>query len=181
MSVLGHVAIGVVTARRITPPGDQAPMLGPRMVVLAALALLPDVDLLLHTLAPSITFLEHRAATHSIAFAAGIGALIAITVLARGSPRPMAWGLLAGAVVASHGLLDSVGNSNVGVALLWPFSDARILAPWHGLPNPTLEGLLTGRGVATLAVEFLVFLPFWLYAFWPRQPAAMGPAGRPGT
>jgi inner membrane protein len=172
MSVLGHVAIGVAAARRVTPGGEPQQRLGVHMVVLAALALLPDIDFLLHDAVPSIALLDHRAATHSLAFAVVVGGLIAPAIRVSGGQRPLCWGLLAGAVVASHGLLDSFGDSDLGVALLWPFSDARILAPWHVLPNPALGGLLTRVGLATLALEFLVFMPFWLYAFLPRSAGA---------
>jgi inner membrane protein len=169
MSILGHVAIGVATARLTTRAGQPSKTIRTRMVVLAALALLPDIDLVLQEIAPSVSMLQHRAATHSLAFAIGVGGTIALVVLARSGRRAAAWGFVAGAVVASHGLLDSLGDSNLGVALLWPFSNARLLAPWHVLPNPSLPGLLSTRGLAEVAIEFVLFLPFWLYAFLPRS------------
>jgi hypothetical protein len=48
MSILGHVAIGVATARLVAPPGKPSYVLRTRMVVLTALALLPDLDFLAH-------------------------------------------------------------------------------------------------------------------------------------
>lgn len=172
MSLLGHVAIGVATARRVTPADGPADVLPSRMVVLSTLALLPDVDFLLQALAPSVGFFDHRAATHSLAFALWIGAFAMIFLVATGRPRPLEWGLLATAVVASHGLLDSFGNTSLGVELFWPFSDARVLAPLHVLPNPNFQDLLTSRGLMDLGLEFLIFLPFWIYAFYPRRRAA---------
>jgi inner membrane protein len=139
------------------------------MVVLATLACLADVDFFFQALAPSVSFLDHRGATHSLVFAVGIGALATIVLAAKGRPRPLEWGVLTAAVVASHGLLDSLGNTTLGVALLWPFSDVRFLAPWHVLPNPNPQDLLTSRGLADLGIEFLIFLPFWIYAFFPRR------------
>jgi inner membrane protein len=171
MSLLGHIAIGVATARRVTPADEPAEVLPTRMVILAALAFLPDIDFLLQDLDPSASFLYHRGATHSLVFALCIGALAAIALVASGKPRPLAWGLLTAAVVASHGLLDSFGNSTLGVELLWPFSDVRLLAPWHVLPNPSFA-LLSRSGLATLLLEFVVFLPLWLYAFLPRRRSA---------
>jgi inner membrane protein len=169
MSLLGHVAIGVATARRTTPAGEPRKKLGTRIVVFSALALLPDVDFVLHRLAPSIAYLDHRGATHSLAFALGVGASVALVIVASGRGRPVAWGVIAGAVVASHGVLDCLGDTSLGVALFWPFSDARVLAPWHVLPNPALQGLFSSHGLAELGIEFLLFVPFWLYAFLPRR------------
>ena len=174
MSILGHIAIGVATARFITPAGQPSTNRGIRMVTLSALALLPDIDFLLHGIAPSARFLEHRGATHSFAIAVLVGASIALTIRVRGGRGPAMWGLVATAVVASHGLLDFVGDSSLGVALLWPFSDARLQAPWHVLPNPSLPGMVSTPGIAELALEFALFLPFWLYAFLPRRPRAAG-------
>jgi hypothetical protein len=80
------------------------------------------------------------------------------------------------AVVASHGLLDSFGNSTLGVTLFWPFSEAEYLAPVHVLPNPNFQDLLTLGGLADLGLEFLIFLPLWIYAFLPRRtrPSVVG-------
>ena len=169
MSLLGHVAIGVATARRVTPADQPPEVLGSRMAILATLAFLPDVDFLLQALAPRVDFFDHRAATHSLAFALWIGALAMIYLVATARPRALEWGLLTTAVVASHGLLDSFGNTTLGVELFWPFSDARVLAPLHVLPNPNFQDLLTSRGLADLGLEFLIFLPFWIYAFVPRR------------
>jgi inner membrane protein len=169
MSLLGHFAIGVATARRITPADQPTEVLQSRMLVLATLAFLPDVDFLRQALAPSVPFLDHRAATHSLVFALWIGAFAAIYLIASGRSRPIEWALLATAVVASHGLLDSFGNTTLGVELFWPFSDARFLAPLHVLPSPSWQDLLTRRGLADLGVEFLIFIPFWIYAFYPRR------------
>jgi inner membrane protein len=173
MSLLGHVAIGVATARRITPAGEPPSKVGTRMVVFAALAFLPDIDFVLQALAPSITDLEHRGATHSLVLAVAVGAFVALANTLRGGQHPVYWGLVAAGLLASHGGLDWLGNSSLGVELLWPFSDARLLAPWHLLPNPGLVHFFSSRNLATLAIEVLVFLPFWLYAFAPRKRPAV--------
>jgi len=176
MSLLGHVAIGVATARRITPADEKADVLRSRMVVLSTFALLPDVDFLLEAVSPSVGAFEHRAATHSLAFALWIGAIAMLFLVATKRPRPLKWGLLTTAVVASHGLLDSFGNTTLGIELFWPFSDARVLAPLHILPNPNFQDLLLRRGLADLGLEFLIFLPFWIYACYPRRARPSAPA-----
>lgn len=176
MSVLGHIAIGVVTARAGTPglergAADQrrsGPLAG-RMAALAALALGPDVDLLLGAMFPGVSVFEHRGPTHSLFVAALIGVLVAGALTAGGNGRPLRWGLVAGLVVASHGLVDSVGSSDLGVQLFWPFSDERFLAPWRFLPDPSLGRPFVTQFLWPLAAEAVLYLPAWVYAFAPRS------------
>jgi inner membrane protein len=65
---------------------------------------------------------------------------------------------------ASHPLLDALTNGGLGVALLWPFSDARFFAPVRPIHVAPL-GLhgLRARGVALLASE----------ACWVWAPSAL--------
>jgi inner membrane protein len=175
--MLGHVAVGVATARLITPGGQPASLLRKRMVLLACLAVLPDVDFVLYAAAPSIEAFAHRGASHSLLLAEAIGAIIALAIQFRGHGGALWWGLVTGAVVASHGLLDWVGDTNLGVMLFWPFSDARVLAPLHILPNPYWPELLSTHGLMVLGLEAAVFLPLWIYAFFPRRQRF----GRPGS
>jgi inner membrane protein len=168
MSVLGHVAIGVVTARRITPERDGFDALAARMAGLAALALLPDSDFVLHVLFPGVDALDHRGATHSLAVAAFIGLSVAFALVAARADHPLRWGVLAALVVASHGLMDIIGDSSLGVELFWPFSDVRVLAPWQLLPDPSLTPPLTRNFLGAMLAEAVLFIPAWLYAFLPR-------------
>jgi len=150
MSALGHIAIGVATARRVTPGGVPSGVLRNRMLALSALAMLPDLDFLV----PAGPFLvgpfTHRGALHSLAVAVVVGLAVAILVTIRRGGHAIGWGLIT-------------------MALLWPFSNARILAPWHVLPNPVWEGVLSSTFLVELGIEAALFLPFWLYAFWPTR------------
>jgi membrane-bound metal-dependent hydrolase YbcI (DUF457 family) len=167
MSLLGHIAVGVTVARRVTPNPEPQSVLARRMAGLAALAMLPDVDFLLHDLGPSIALFDHRGPSHSLFVAILIGSLVGVALIARGHPNGAGWGLLAIAVIASHGLVDAFGDTTLGVALLWPISDVRILAPWHILPNP--QAVLAWQALTDVGLEAVVFLPAWLYAFLPRR------------
>lgn len=169
MSALGHVAVGVATARLITPAGSPSRLLRQRMLVLSVLALLPDLDLLIPAVGSSVGPFAHRGASHSLAVTMIVGVSIAFAIRAWGGERALAWGLLATAVVASHAILDLFGDTDLGVALLWPLSDARFLAPWHILPNPPWPGVFSRFGLTQLGLELVLFLPFWLYAFFPRR------------
>jgi inner membrane protein len=170
MSVLGHVAIGVVVARRTTSAEEPGEPLAPRMLGLAALALLPDVDFLLHDLFPRVELIDHRGATHSLAFALLVGVVVGLVILGAGQGHPVRWGVIAAGVVASHGIMDTFGQTDLGVELLWPFSDVRLLAPWHILPNPSPGQPIVSSFLIPLGLELLVFQPAWLDEFWPRRP-----------
>jgi inner membrane protein len=169
MSVLGHIAIGTVVARRITGENALPEQLPARLLGLGALAVLPDSDLFLQQLLPSATLFQHRGATHSLVAALLVGLVIGLILLGSGDGHPVRWGLIAAAVVASHGLLDTLGQSDLGVELLWPFSDARYLAPWHILPNPSLQPPLSYFWWGPLLEELVLYLPLWVYAFLPRS------------
>ena len=60
----------------------------------------------------------------------------------------------------SHLLLDSFYGHGLGVALLWPLSDARLALPiawfetWRGMPPP-----LNGHTFRVAATEFLFYFP----------------------
>lgn len=71
--------------------------------------------------------------------------------------------------MARYGLPYAFRETDLGVGLLGPFSDARFLAPLRILPNTTWPSVLSAAGLGQLALEFALFLPLWLYAFLPRQ------------
>ena len=169
MSALGHVAVGVATARLLSPSGTPTEVLATRMVALSALAVLPDVDFLFAAVGPSTGPFAHRGATHSLVAAVVVGLIVAVAIRAWGGRRAILWGLVATAVVASHPILDLFSDTDLGVALLWPLSNARFLAPWHILPNPPWPGVFSPFGLGQLGLEVLLFMPFWVYAFFPRR------------
>jgi inner membrane protein len=170
MSLLGHIAIGAVVGRGTTGQGEPAEVLAPRILGLAALAMLPDLDLALHELIPQSTLFEHRGPSHSLAVALLVGLVVGLVVLGTGDGHPVKWAVIATVVVASHGVMDAFGQSPLGVELLWPISDVRLLAPWQVLPNPMLGRPVFANFVVPVALELVLFLPAWLYAFWPRHP-----------
>jgi inner membrane protein len=82
-------------------------------------------------------------------------------------------GLLTLVAVGSHGLLDAMTTGGLGAALLWPLDDTRYFLPLRPIPvAPIGAGMLSRRGLYVVAVELLLFLPFWAYALWPRRRAA---------
>jgi len=141
--------------------------------ILVVAAALPDVDVVAFSLGiPYHAPFGHRGASHSFVFAALSGILLALAV----RRRPLATariGLIVAAVVATHGLLDMLTDGGLGVALLWPFSDARYFAPWRPIPVAPIGRRLFGpEGMSLMLKECVLFLPFFVVGLWPRAGAA---------
>ena len=139
------------------------------MALWSALSLLPDSDV--------VGFLRgvpygapwgHRGATHSLtlALAGGLAVALLARVRGRAAVRTLAF---ASIVLASHGLLDSMTDGGLGIALLWPFTLARFFAPWRPIVvAPIGPDFLTLYGATVAASEVVLFAPLLLYALWPR-------------
>jgi inner membrane protein len=160
---IGHVAVGLAAARLRGNPTLHD------FVAWSALSLLPDADVIGFALGvPYAAPFGHRGAAHSLFVAAIAGLLIGL--LAR-----RAWlGAGAALVVASHGLLDTLTDGGLGVALLWPFSTQRFFAPWRPLPvAPIGVRLLGAYGLHVMLVELAWFAPLVVYGLWPRRRLTM--------
>lgn len=135
-TVFTHALVGAALARPASP--DALPR-GRLALAAAALAVLPDLDVL--TFALGIPYehpLGHRGLSHSIAFAIACG--LAGAALVAGPPGrrlpARAWGGVAAVLVlavASHGLLDALTDGGRGVGFLVPFSNRRFFLPWRPL------------------------------------------------
>ena len=116
--------------------GLYAAMPAPRLRnrVLAAgvlLCLLPDIDVLGFAFGiPYQHPLGHRGLSHSLAFAALLALLVTplLGETRSAGPRVAVFLFLA---AASHGVLDSFTDGGLGIALLAPFSEQRLFAPWR--------------------------------------------------
>jgi inner membrane protein len=147
------LALGAALGRRTIPP---------RLLVAGAMvAMLPDFDVIAFKL--GIAYADdfgHRGASHSLLFAACIGLLGGIFAASLQCRRALA-GLWLFACTASHPLLDALTNGGLGVALFWPWSDARLFAPWRPIAvSPIGAGFFSARGLAVLGSELRwVWLP----------------------
>ena len=127
-------------------------------------AMLPDADVLGFVLRiPYADAFGHRGASHSLLFAL-VCALIAALChrpLRAGALQAAAWTFVC---AASHPLLDAMTNGGLGVALAWPWQDARYFAPWRPiLVSPIGAGFFSARGLTTLGSELRwVWLPLAL-------------------
>jgi inner membrane protein len=137
----------------------------------AICATLPDIDVIAFAFGiPYGHMFGHRGFTHSLFFAAVMGAVVTWHLLHRpGSAllRPgsdshqpatdshrLALFLWFTMVTASHGLLDALTDGGRGIAFFAPFSDYRYFFPWRPIQvSPIGVGFFSARGLRVLASE----------------------------
>ena len=120
-------------------------------------SMLPDLDVLAFRFGiPYADTFGHRGASHALATAALIGALAAAALRPWRIPAARVF-VFVSLAAASHGLLDTLTDGGHGVALLWPWSEARFFAPVRPIEvSPIGVGrFLSARGAAVLASETL--------------------------
>ena len=144
---LPALAVGLALGSRVIPP---------RLLLVGMLAAcLPDLDVVAFKLgiAYSDAF-GHRGFSHSLLFAALVGALgaMACGLLDCG---PLRAGLWIGLATASHSVLDAMTDGGLGVAWFWPWSDQRYFLPLHPIEvSPIgLSRFLSPRGAQVLLSE----------------------------
>lgn len=124
-SVLTHpavpLAIGLGLGRVRVPPS--------LLFVGVVVSIVPDADVI--AFGAGIAYehvLGHRGFTHSLAFAVALAGAITLVHRPGAVPRHRAFLFLA-LSAASHGILDAFTNGGLGIALLWPLTEARYFAP----------------------------------------------------
>ena len=172
-TIFSHAAFGAGAAR-LAQPDDPA---NARLLTAAGLlAMLPDGDALLMSVIPYAHPLGHRGLTHSLLFAAGIGAAAALWFTRAGWAEGWAWWRLAvlfALVTASHGFFDAMTDGGLGIAFFAPFDNTRYFLPWRPIPVAPLSlgGLATPRGQRLLMWEGALF---WTFAaggaLWRNEP-----------
>ena len=158
-SVLTHPVVPLALSAAL-PRGAASPTL---LLAGAACAVIPDLDVVGFWFGISYQdMLGHRGFTHSILFAAALGALGSLTLFRRG--RGGNWTVFLFLLVStlSHPLLDMLTNGGLGVALLAPFSDERYFFPWRPIEvSPIGVGsFFSDRGLRVIYSELgWVWLP----------------------
>jgi len=145
-------------------------------------SMIPDLDVAAFRLGiPYAAQFGHRGFTHSLLFAFLLALLaIALTRHLRSTPTKLFLFLFI--ALASHGLLDTFTNGGLGIALLWPFSDARFFAPFRPIQvSPIgLSHALSPYGLAVLRSELVwVWLPCFIaaaFAIALRRVCAVSPS-----
>ena len=151
----------------------------PRPVLIAGIAasVLPDADVILFRFGSTYDSIwSHRGASHSLFFASVAG-LVAAALMRRVAPPLLTFAFVALAG-ASHGLLDMLTNGGHGVALFWPFTDARYFFVTRPIQvSPLAAHRFVTRAAAVARTEALwIWTPAILLACgliaWRRKPGA---------
>lgn len=161
-SAFTHAFVAVVGSTLYRPAGNIWRVVG----AAAVCAVLPDLDLL--GFAVRIQYgdlLGHRGLTHSLFFAAVVGAAATRLVCSSLAPFSRTWwasvAFFAG-VTASHGVLDAMTDGGLGVAFFSPFDPSRYFLPWRPLRVPPIgvELFFSQWGLQVMASELLwIWLP----------------------
>ena len=177
MATFGHVAVGLAASRFWAGRRGHLVPSKVSMLVYAALALLPDIDVLAFRLhIPYGARFGHRGALHSLAFAGFVGCFVGLVQAFRRRPW-LGLALLTSAVTASHGLLDALTDGGLGVALFWPFTEHRYFFVWTPIPvAPIGRSALSVYGLSVVLTELWMFSPLVAYALWPRRNRYATPA-----
>jgi inner membrane protein len=151
-----------------------------RRLLLASILLpiLPDADALLTPWIPYAHPFGHRGFTHSLFFAALVGAgAAALAVRGKWASGHsfLKLAIFFASITASHGLFDAMTSGGLGVAFFAPFDNTRYFLPWRPIPVSPMSasGLMTTRGLRVIQWELALF---WLFAIaaalWDRRSAA---------
>jgi membrane-bound metal-dependent hydrolase YbcI (DUF457 family) len=165
---MGH-ALGGLAAAFIADSAVRRHQLSPALlIVAAAAAVAPDLDLLIGT---------HRAHTHSLGAVFVVGLTSWLALLGRAS-SPMRAAMVLTAAYASHLVLDWTGKDSSnppGLTILWPFSETYYVSGWNLFGEVSRrywlpQEFVFGNALA-LAWEMLVLVPVLLFAWavWSKR------------
>jgi len=164
-SVIGHLAVPLCLGAAL----GRNRIAGSVTAAGTLLAVLPDLDVLAFRLGiPYQSPFGHRGFSHSLLFAAATALCCTLMLAATRHRRLRSW-LFLFAAAASHPLLDAATDGGLGVALLWPLSEQRLVAPFRPIAvSPIgLERFFSPRGLAVLRSELVwLWLPCGLVAAW---------------
>ena len=157
-TVLSHPApllcLGLACGRRLAS--------GRLLLAGVVCSILPDLDVIAFRFNVSYAdILGHRGLSHSLLFALAAGLLAALAAPLLKSGRWAAFLVCAGGAL-SHIVLDAMTNGGLGVALFWPFSEARYFFPWRPIAvSPlSLRHFFAQGGLAVLKSEAVwIWLP----------------------
>jgi inner membrane protein len=158
-SVLTHPAVPIALSTVL----PQDALSSTVFLVGVACSVIPDLDVIGRKFGiRSPHMLGHRGLTHSIAFAAVLGATLTYTLFRGSHPDPWVVCLFLFVSTLSHALLDMLTNGGQGVALWAPFSNVRYFFPWRPIEVSPIgvRRFFSKRGVLILWSELRwVWLP----------------------
>jgi inner membrane protein len=126
-SILTHPAVPVALSFFLPKESVSAKLL----LVGAICSIIPDLDVIGFRFGIKYSdMLGHRGFTHSLLFAALLGALLSFTLFRNSEGNQWIIFLFLFLSTLSHTLLDMLTNGGLGVALFSPFSNERYFFPW---------------------------------------------------
>lgn len=169
-SPLGHAIGGAIAGAIICGPAATRRQVVTRGLVFAAVAMAPDLDLLVG---------RHRSESHSL------GAAILVASMAAAVPWPTViprWRIWLAVTLAwsSHLLLDSLGGDTSppgGVMAWWPFSSEYVKSSVELFMPISRRWRRPGfleHTAAAVALELVLLVPWLWLAGWWRWPRANG-------
>jgi len=164
-SPVGHALGGLAAGWLLLPrPSSSPPIASAQNLVFVALAIAPDLDLLVSV---------HRGASHSLGATVIAGAIV--WAVSRGPGRTR-FALAAAAAYGSHVLFDWMGvdtSPPLGVPALWPFTGAYLQSPWQPFAAVSRRfhqsGLFWGPNAIAVSREILMLLPLLVLVGWWRR------------
>lgn len=176
---IGHTLFGLALFK-LTPVGEtKNDFISILLVIFAANA--PDLDFVPGILVGDFNR-YHQLYSHSIVFVVGFALLVFLICFSRPAQR-LRFGLTAGALYASHLLLDLIsydGAEPIGMPLLWPFSSQLFHSPYtifggllhgHAGDNFTtaLQDIFQAANLKVIGVEIAVTLPFLMIVIFTSR------------
>jgi membrane-bound metal-dependent hydrolase YbcI (DUF457 family) len=164
-SPLGHALGGIAAGWQTLPHRNRR-----TAAILAAIAIAPDLDLLIGT---------HREISHSVG-AAALAA--AVAWIATRNPR---WATAVGLAWSSHVLLDWLSNDTrppIGVMALWPFTHDYYKAAIEIFPPVSRhywESRFVAHNVRAVIAELAILGPVAGFVLWRTATAAARGTRRP--
>jgi inner membrane protein len=168
-SVLGHGLVGISVASAIG--GNQPAGKRRKLLLIAALtAIVPDLDILVYIAFGPLGITPHRGITHTLLFAAMMGAALAAISRSYFSLNFRTAFLLFSGVMVSHLLLDYLMGCGPAVPFFWPFADQGYLFPYKVVPTAyyglsskgLIFALLYPPNIFCMLLETIIFLPPFL-------------------
>jgi len=165
-SFVGHSLAGMSVALAIGVNQTGRKRRG-LVIIVAALAVLPDIDVLVYLTFGALGMTPHRGLTHTLLFATMISSALAAISRSYFAMTFCRAFLLFTGVMLSHLLLDYLMGCGPAVPFFWPLSNHGYLFPYkvaptayYGLSATELISLLFyPPAIIGILLEVLIFLP----------------------
>lgn len=161
-TIFSHAVIGLAASKLMVNGAESDNRI---IIASALLAALPDMDALFLGAIPYNHPLGHRGFTHSLFFAALLGAAVAYLYTRvdwAGGHSFITLAIFFALVMASHGFFDALTDGGLGVAFFAPFDNTRYFFPWRPIIVApfSLSGLFTAHGSQLIVQELALFWTF---------------------